>query len=143
MGPLAPLAYPDACILIYLVERSDPSAKAVRQRMRPAQGPLPRLVFTELTRLECRHQPIKEGNMLQLQAYDQLFGSVGHAFQALDRPVFDLATQLRVQHGIKTADALHLAAAVRAGCSEFWTNDVRLAKAAQGHMGVVTFEGIA
>ncbi|MBK8598626.1 MAG: PIN domain-containing protein [Holophagales bacterium] len=39
---------------------------------------------------------------------------------------FDLAADLRVQHGLKTPDAIHAAAAIRHGCSEFWTNDQRL-----------------
>ena len=34
----------------------------------------------------------------------------------------------RVQHGLKTPDSLHLAAALRHGCTEFWTNDDPLAR---------------
>ena len=30
--------------------------------------------------------------------------------------------------------------AIYAGCNEFWTNDQRLAKAAQGRLQIVTFE---
>ena len=44
--------------------------------------------------------------------------------------VFDLATELRAEHGIKTPDALHLAAAIHGGCDALWTNDKRLARAA-------------
>ena len=41
----------------------------------------------------------------------------------------------RVQHGLKTPDALHLAAALHHGCTEFWTNDDRL-RAAAGALAV-------
>lgn len=40
--------------------------------------------------------------------------------------IFDLALRLRVQHGLKTPDALHLATAMHYRCVEFWTNDDRL-----------------
>jgi len=140
MGVTAVSAYPDACVLIYLLDKQSQLAEVIAQRVRPAQDLPPSLVFTELTRLECRIRPVKTGNHAQLLVYDQLFAAHGNRFQAMDRQVFELATQLRAEHGLKTADALHLAAAIRAGCVEFWTNDRRLAKAAQGRLQIVTFE---
>lgn len=133
-------AYPDACILIYLVEDHAHWGQPIRQRLQPGDGNLPTLVFSELTRLECRLHPIKTGNKLVLQAFDQFFATSGYHYQPLDRTVFDMATQLRAQHGIKTPDALHLAAAIHAGCDEFWTNDQRLALAAKDRLRIVTFE---
>jgi predicted nucleic acid-binding protein len=140
MGVASVRAYPDACILIYLVEDRIHWSDPIRQRLQPEHSPLPTLVFTELTRLECRLQPLKTGNTLALNAFDQLFATSGYGYQALDRPVFESATQLRAQYGLKTPDALHLAAALQAGCDEFWTNDQRLAKAAQNRLRIVTFE---
>jgi predicted nucleic acid-binding protein len=40
--------------------------------------------------------------------------------------VFDRATFIRATHGFKTADALHLAAAIEGGCQRFLTSDSRL-----------------
>ncbi len=48
-----------------------------------------------------------------------------------------LLMEVRVRHRVKTPDALHLAAAINAGCDQFWTNDDRLAKAAEGHIEVI------
>ena len=54
--------------------------------------------------------------------------------------VFALASELRAAHRIKTPDALHLAAALAGGCTEFWTNDDRLANAAASHVRVVALD---
>lgn len=40
--------------------------------------------------------------------------------------------ELRARHGLRTPDALHRAVAQLAGCDELWTNDNRLAAAAEG-----------
>src|SRR5687767_962473 len=40
-------------------------------------------------------------------------------------PVFDRATVLRAKYNFKLGDSLHLAAAIKAGCDRFLTNDRR------------------
>ena len=73
-------------------------------------------------------------------------GTLRHVFcqgQVIVAPMhtatFDLATDLRARHGLKTPDALHLATALEQGCDEFWTRDRRLESAAGTHLRVVTF----
>ena len=44
----------------------------------------------------------------------------------LSREVMDRATNIRAQYGLKTPDAIHLAAAVMSNCDIFLTNDHRL-----------------
>lgn len=51
---------------------------------------------------------------------------------ALDEEHFARAAELRAEHGLKTPDALHLAAAQLYGCDELWTNDSRLSSVSQG-----------
>lgn len=140
MGIASVRAYPDTCILIYLVEDHARWAPVIRQRVQPEESATPTLVFSELTRLECRVQPLKTGNSLALQAFDRFFATSGYRYQPMDRSVFELATELRAQHGLKTPDALHLATAISADCDEFWTNDHHLANAAQGRLRIVAFE---
>lgn len=100
-----------------------------------------RLSFSlaELLRLECRLGPIKRGNQLLLSRFDRFFANPTHHWAAANRSAFDLATQLRADHNLKTPDALHLAVAISSGCDEFWTNDFRLAKAAAQRINIVTF----
>ena len=130
--------YPDSCVLIYLLENRQPWAMAIRNRLMPAADPWPTLVFSDLTRLECRTHPLKVGDTARLAVFDQLFQTRGYEVRALNGDVFDLATNLRAEHGLKTPDALHLAVAIHAGCDEFWTNDYRLQRAAQNRITVVT-----
>lgn len=134
------LVYPDTNVLIYLIENRLGHANKVRAHIYPTYEEFPVLVFSELTRLECLVQPMRTGDSHVLAAYEILFSNCDYRFSPLDRQSFEIATQLRVQHGLKTPDALHLAAAIHAGCNEFWTNDQRLAKAAQGRLQIVTFE---
>ena len=136
MGTLSRVVYPDTCILIYWLERNPDYVDAIVQRLRPAQAAAPILVFSELTRLECRVKPLQTGNQIQLAGYDRVFSTPGYRFEGLTRQVFDVATDLRAAHGLKTPDAIHLAAALHFGCDEIWTNDDRLAKAAAGRIGV-------
>ena len=48
-----------------------------------------------------------------------------------------MATKLWTYSSLKTPDALHLATAILAGCSQFWTNDKKLVKAAGKSLMVI------
>lgn len=61
-----------------------------------------------------------------LTVFDGLFAGPTVQLVPLTAKAFDRAAQLRADQGFKTADALHLAAAVEAGCTVFLTNDVQL-----------------
>lgn len=139
MGVSIRLVYPDTNVLVYLIENRLALSSSIRAQMYPAHDPLPVLVFSELTRMECLVQPMRTGDGAVLTAYEKLFCNAAYRMAGFNRQTFELATQLRVQHRLKTPDALHLAAAITSGCDEFWTNDYRLAQAAQGHLQLVTF----
>ena len=129
--------YLDSCVIIYLIEGKAPFYTAVSEQFKQSviQGDL--FYTTDLVRLECRTHPIKQQKLDILIDFDDFFSqAINHCFD-LKRPVFDLATQLRANHSLKTPDALHLAAAIHYGCHEFWTNDQRLQKAASNHLQVI------
>ena len=135
--------YLDACAVIYFVERHPQYFGLLMQRLfKPSGNPAVRLVMSELLRLECRLKPFRDADAALLARYDAFFGLADHVWVTLDRPVFDRATSLRAEHRLKTPDALHLAAALHAGCDEFWTHDSRLQSAAQGRMTLTTFENL-
>jgi predicted nucleic acid-binding protein len=131
--------YLDACIAIYYVERSAALFSAIETRLLPADGLGPRIAYSDLVRLECRVSPLRRGDHALLARFDNFFNLPDRLAITLDTGVFDLATELRATHRLKTPDALHLAAAIRGGCDAFWTNDDRLRRAAENDLALVVF----
>lgn len=125
-GSKMPEVYLDSCIVIYLHEGVSDLRRLIRDMILPDSGEPPVVFVSELTRLECRVQPIKSANKSLLDEYNNFFSLPEISRIPLSTEVIDIATELRAHHGIKTPDALHAAAAISAGCSEFWTNDRRL-----------------
>jgi len=134
------LLYWDACVLIYRLQPVEPWRSRIARAL--AVKSEVRLAVSELTRLECRVKPLRDADATALARFDRFFASPSIDFATFSRPVFELATELRAQHAIKTPDALHLAAAIVAGCSEFWTNDRRLEKAAADRLQVVSVDDL-
>ncbi|HMW23551.1 MAG TPA: type II toxin-antitoxin system VapC family toxin [Burkholderiaceae bacterium] len=131
-------AYLDACLLIHLVEGGHPPALAAR-RWVSRQSDV-QLCVSPLVRLEVLVKPLRSGDSLRVQAYEQALA--GQLWLSIDDAVFARALNLRSEHGLKTRDALHLATALQHGYTEFWTNDNRLTNAA-GALAVNVLEAPA
>ena len=115
--------YLDAAPVIYAVEQVAPFFSVVDARL-SISGTV--RVVSDLTRMECRVKPVREGNADLLKDYDDFFAHVVAEIVVLSREVMDRATEIRARYGFKTPDAVHLAAAVVTGCGGFLTNDHRL-----------------
>jgi predicted nucleic acid-binding protein len=76
--------------------------------------------------MECRVRPLRDGNLQALQDFEDYFAAMITEMIDLSHEVMDRATSIRTRYGFKTPDAIHLAAAVSAGCDAFLTNDRRL-----------------
>lgn len=129
--------YWDTCVLIYRLQTVEPWNRRIADTL--AAVPEPQLVVSELSRMECRIKPLREGDLDTLAVFDGFFAAPAVSYAPLSRPVFDLAADLRAQHRLKIPDALHLAAAITARCDEFWTNDRAFEKAAKGRLTVKVF----
>ncbi len=117
--------YLDACIIIYIVEKhpiySNPIENLINNLTESE------LCYSPLARLECLVMPYRTNDLQLQQLYEAFFAA--QKILAMPKTVFDQAARLRADFtGLKTPDALHIAAAVTHDCDEFWANDNRLDK---------------
>lgn len=121
------LIYLDSCLLIYAFERHPVFGQAIIDRL--SLYPANQFAITPLVKMECLVAPIKHNNLFLMEYYQKGL-SAFHCLNMIEE-VYLVAARLRAKYGLKAQDALHLATAQYYQCSEFWTNDHRLNKAAQ------------
>ncbi len=120
------IAFFDASALIYLVEGSAPFAERLRgELMRWAKKhPDAGAAVSRLTWLECRVRPARAGDHLTLAAFDAYFARPDLIWVELTKDVVELATAIRVRHGLRTPDALQAASCLQLGAGHvFLTGD--------------------
>ncbi len=120
------LIYVDSNIVIYLIEQPLLFGPRATSRISTLTAAGDRIVASELTRLECRSNAVAAVNQKLLDEYDKFFDQAVALLMPLSTAVVDRATEIRGRYRFKTPDALHLGAAIEAGCHSFLTNDVRL-----------------
>ncbi len=86
--------YLDAAPVIYAVEQVTPYAAAVDARLSTSEVVR---VASDLTRMECRVKPLRNGNAGLLKDYDDYFEGAVAEIVALSREVMDRATEIRAQ----------------------------------------------
>lgn len=89
-------------------------------------------VTSVITLLEVLVKPKREGNLEAARDYLELLTTYPNLTIAeVDLGLADLAADLRARYGIRTPDALQLAAALQAGAGGFITNDGQLKEVAE------------
>jgi len=84
-------------------------------------------VTSTVTLLETLVIPVRAGNLSLAEHYETLLTfSRGLRMLDLDRSLIRLAARVRALEGLKTPDALQVAAALQAGCTTFVTNDRKI-----------------
>ena len=122
------IAYLDANIVIYVVERHptwEPKATARISALRAAGD---EIAVSDAHRLECLVGPLILGDMATLADYNAFFSSPAIKVLPLTAGTCERAARLRATYNFKPLDTLHLAAAIEHGCGVFLTNDVPLKK---------------
>ena len=117
--------YLDSAPIIYLVEQVAPYASALETQL---SSPDAIQVCSELSPMECRVKPIRDGEAALLAAFDSYFSDIVFEVIPLSRQTMERATALRAQYGFRTPDAIHLAAAIVGACDTFLTNDSGLSR---------------
>lgn len=122
------MIYLDSCVVIHAVEDDGPTGQAMRQRLAGLGDE--QAAISSLVKLECLVGPLRSGDLALADHYRRAFEQF--ALVDVGDAQYIRAAELRARHGIKTPDALHLAAAQGAGCRELWTADSRLAAVSHG-----------
>lgn len=121
--------YLDAVVIIYAVERVEPWAVHVFERV---TGKEVAAVTSELSCLECKVRPLRLGQADVIARFDAFFAVAVAELLPVKRIVLERAAELRATHPfLKTPDAIHLAAAIEGDCDVFLTNDHRLDRFAE------------
>lgn len=120
------IAYLDANVVIYLVERHPVWGPKILGRIACLRAAGDDLAISDLARLECLVGPLTTGDAAVLADFDAFFGDPAVRVFPMTASVFERAARIRAAHRFKALDALHLAAAVEHGCGLFLTNDLSL-----------------
>lgn len=120
--------YLDSCMVIYLIENAGSFSERTRRFLGKNAHAI--LFVSSLVRLEVLVKPLRDGAEGLVADYEDFIAAQN--WLSMNDSIVNQALQMRVRHGLKTPDALHLATALHHGCVEFWTNDDRLNKVASG-----------
>jgi len=115
--------YLDSAPIIYWVERITPFHGQVDARIKP---PGVVLVSSHLALLECLVLPIRQSQSALQQEFELFFATQLAETVPLSEAICRKAAEIRATESFRTPDAIHLAAALQAGCDLFLTNDQRL-----------------
>lgn len=119
------LVYLDSCVVIYALEQAAtlgaPVLKALNELPASAKA-----CVSDMVRMECMVQPTRVNDQERIQRIREFLALFAH--RPISSADFELATDFRAKSGLRVPDALHLATAINAGCTQFWTNDDRLSK---------------
>jgi predicted nucleic acid-binding protein len=117
----------DTAAFIYFIEAHPAYLPALLPLFTAADLEQLTIVTSAITVLEVLVVPYRAGNMVLASRYEALLTrSRGMFLREIDRPQLLAAAQLRAVAGVRTPDALQLAAALSEGCTAFVTNDQRI-----------------
>ncbi|GAB3603200.1 type II toxin-antitoxin system VapC family toxin [Microbacterium aureliae] len=119
------MIYLDSCIVIYATEDDGVLGRRARRALAAAGE---RLAISALVVHETLVAPLRREDKALLDRYATWFEACTRV--DIDLDAYLRAAELRAANpGLRTVDALHLAAAELAECTALWTNDRRLAAA--------------
>jgi predicted nucleic acid-binding protein len=126
VGAVGPVGV-DTAVFIYFIEEDARFLPAILPLFKEADQGRRHLVTSALTLLEVLVVPYRAANRQLAERYEALLTrSRGIHLIDLTREQLRAAAELRAATGVRTPDALQLAAAIGAGCTAFVTNDRRL-----------------
>ena len=117
----------DTSPIIYLIETHPDYDVLVTEIFRRIDHGIMTGFTSAITLTEVLTQPLKQGQIhLQKEYRDLLLHSANFYTLPINVEIAEQAAGLRAQYGLRTPDALQVAAAQTAGCQVFLTNDKAL-----------------
>ena len=120
--PSSAVVYVDTPIVIYSVEFNPDYWQLLQPLWAKLQANEISIVSSELTLMECLVVPLRNGNTLLIDTYEQLLSSQ-ISLVPISQTILKNAAQLRATTSLRTPDAIHAATALSQGCTLFLTND--------------------
>jgi predicted nucleic acid-binding protein len=117
----------DTPVFIYYIEQSSSRASAAAAILRAVEDGRFEGITSIITLAEVTIRPLKLGRAEIADAYEALLGNIPNlAIVDLDARSARIGAELRATYGLRTPDALQIAACLAHGAEAFVTNDRRL-----------------
>lgn len=121
--PASGLVYLDADAVIYSGEKHPVYWPLLEPVWQAAKGKTVEIVSSDLVLLATLVAPLKAGDALLVNAYEQLFQQAQTRLSPITQAILREGARLRATTKLKTPDALHAATAQHLGCALFISND--------------------
>jgi len=116
----------DTAPLIYFIEENPTYLEAVRLFFEAMDRGDFAVVTSTITLLEVLVHPLRSNNRELAAEYRDILLNSRLMTMEVSNTIAEQAARLRATHNIRTPDAIQISAALNAGASHFFTNDVRL-----------------
>ncbi|MFO8083852.1 MAG: PIN domain-containing protein [Desulfobacterales bacterium] len=116
----------DTAPLIYFIEENPYYIEAVRLFFEAMDKGNFTVVTSTVTLLEVLVHPLRSNNKELAAEYRDILLNSRLMTLEISNAIAEQAARLRATHEIRTPDAIQLSAALEAGATHFFTNDIRL-----------------
>lgn len=116
----------DTAPLIYFIEENSVYIETVRIFFEAMNRGDFSVVTSMITLLEVLVHPLRINNRELAAEYRDILLNSELVTLAVSNTIAEQAARLRAAHNIRTPDAIQLSAALNAGATHFFTNDIRL-----------------
>ena len=116
----------DTAPLIYFIEENSVYIKAVRLFFEAMDKGNFTVVTSIVTLLEVLVHPLRNNNKELAAEYRDILLNSRLLTLEVSNAIAEQAAHLRATHNIRTPDAIQISAALEAGATHFFTNDIRL-----------------
>ncbi|MDY6844694.1 MAG: PIN domain-containing protein [Thermodesulfobacteriota bacterium] len=116
----------DTAPLIYFIEENAVYIEAVRLFFEAMDKGNFAVITSTVTLLEVLVHPLRSNNKELAAEYRDILLNSRLMTLEVSNAIAEQAAQLRAAHNIRTPDAIQISAALEAGATHFFTNDIRL-----------------